>query len=112
MARKSDISFHLDETWDYEVEVRDADDQPITTITAAEWRIAKPGPGRVVYAELNDGITIISPGKVLVRVPRARQSSIAAGRYDHELWVTTGIIESIQVAGVIDIRNSLKRQFP
>ncbi len=110
MAKKSDISFHLDETWDYEVECRDADDAPITNITAAEWRIARTS--RVVYAELGDGITIISPGTVRIRVPRAMQSGISAGRYQHELWITDGVIESIQVAGSIDILNSLKRQFP
>ena len=94
----------------YEVECRDADDAPITNITAAEWRIARTS--RVVYAALGDGITVIAPGTVRIRVPRAMQSGITAGRYQHELWITDGVIESIQVAGSIDILNSLKRQFP
>lgn len=110
MAKRSDITFHLDETWDYEVECRDADDQPVASITAAEWRIAKTS--RVVFAQLNDGITVVSPGKVLIRVPRAMQSGVTAGRYKHELWIAAGSIESIQVQGDIEILNSLKRQFP
>ncbi len=110
MAEKSDIAFHLDETWQYDVTVADADKNPITNIVAAEWRIAKTS--RVVYAELGDGITISGPGAVRIIVPSAAQADITPGQYQHELWIYDGSVESIQVCGTISVNNSLKRRFP
>lgn len=110
MATRSDIAFHLDETWLYDVTVAYFDGTPIINIVAAEWRVGKTT--LAIYAELGDGITVTSPGAVRIVIPKAKQAGLSAGQYSHELWIYDGSIESVQVRGPISIENSLKRRFP
>lgn len=111
MANKQDMVFHIDETWDLEVEVEGPDGEAIVPVQA-EWRVAN-SKRAYVLATLGDGITATGSSLRII-VPRAKQNGIPGGFYDHELWVVDGstTYESVQLVGQINVKDSLKRRFP
>lgn len=110
MSALQDLEFHLKEHWVIDIELNNANRQPIQlqSMSTLEWRVATTeGGSPVLTVSLIDGITVADPTTnqctAIVTPAKQTSSSIAAGLYKHELKGTTAGLVTVQARGTLTV---------